>query len=394
MISKRISRIISESRHSFLRVGMIFTFASFTSCSFTQSDNSKTTKEEAVKEDTSFDAFNKNGKLDTLTEMSTLFEKDTTLSTVAISNIDQLQKALELNLNYLQKKGAGAASPQRSLYYTYKDLREVNQFLQTKNMDSIDVSQLRLEKIWGSDKMGNVQFTSYYIPVIEVRREKDSVFKHPIYKKPASNYLTRLSREQIDEKNMLSGKNLELAYAKNYFDVYSMQVQGSGYVEFEDGTRKLFSYGGKNYRSYYSIGRYMIDQEYISKEDISMQSIKAWFDEYPDSTSLLMKNASYVYFQESFKEPSGAAGVPLIDFVSIASDFRYLPKGAILLGQVPVLDSEGDFVKHEYRILIVHDTGGAIKGAGHVDLYAGVGQEAGEYAGRMKHYGRLWLILP
>ena len=101
-----------------------------------------------------------------------------------------------------------------------------------------------------------------------------------------------------------------------------------------------------------------------------------------------------MYFQESFKEPSGAAGVPLIDFVSIASDFRYLPKGAILLGEVPVLDSEGNFVRHEYRILMVHDTGGAIKGAGHVDLYAGVGTAAGEYAGRMKHFGRLWMILP
>ena len=84
----------------------------------------------------------------------------------------------------------------------------------------------------------------------------------------------------------------------------------------------------------------------------------------------------------------------MVDFVSIASDFKYLPKGALILGEVPVLDSIGDFVKHEYRILIVHDTGGAIKGAGHVDLYAGVGPLAGEYAGRMKHYGRLWLILP
>jgi membrane-bound lytic murein transglycosylase A len=84
----------------------------------------------------------------------------------------------------------------------------------------------------------------------------------------------------------------------------------------------------------------------------------------------------------------------LVDFVSIASDFKFLPKGAILLGQVPVLDEAGVFLKHEYRILMVHDTGGAIKGAGHVDLYAGVGDQAGEYAGLMKHFGRLWLILP
>ena len=362
-------------------------------CSYPQSRAEKTSKKTAVIAHRT-DDFKNDGKLDTLVEMSSLFETDTILDEILIANSANLKEALDRNLTYLQQKGSGAASPQLSLYFTYKDLRSINELLQKNLTNTLDVSTLRLEKIWGSDNMGNVQFTSYYIPVIDVRREKDSIFKYPIYKKPASNYLARLSREQIDEKNMLDGKNLELAYARDYFDVYSMQVQGSGYVQFEDGTQKLFSYGGKNYRSYYSIGRYMIEQEYITKEDISMQSIKTWFEEHPDSTSLLMKNTSYVYFQESFKEPSGAAGIPLIDFVSIASDFKYLPKGAILLGQVPVLDADGHFVKHEYRILMVHDTGGAIKGAGHVDLYAGVGDDAGEYAGRMKHFGRLWLILP
>ncbi|MDG1331374.1 MAG: murein transglycosylase A [Crocinitomicaceae bacterium] len=375
-----------------VRTLVICNFLLLSACSYPQGD----VHDESVStiDAAELTSFVDDGKFISISEMSSLFEKDTTLKEVVISNSEQLKKALRLNLEYLQKKGSGSASPQRSLYYNYKNLRTINELLQKNESDTLDVSNLQLQQIWGSDKMGNVQFTSYYIPVIEVRREKDSVFKYPIYKKPASSYLARLSREQIDEKNMLSGKNLELAYAKNYFDVFSMQVQGSGYVEFEGGDRKLFSYGGKNNRAYTSIGRYLIDQEHISKADISMQSIKAWFEENPDSTSILMKNASYVYFQESFKEPSGAAGVPLIDFVSIASDFRYLPKGSILLGQVPILDAKGVFVKHEYRILIVHDTGGAIKGAGHVDLYAGVGTDAGEYAGRMKHYGRLWLILP
>lgn len=337
--------------------------------------------------------FINNGKLDSIT-MSRIFEKDTTLSKVLISNTDHLSRALRLNMEFLQKKGSLAASSQKSLPYSYSDLRKINQHLQNVLSDSLDVSELKLQKIWGGDQKGNVQFTSYYIPIIEVSRAKDSVYKYPIYKKPNSSSLQGLSRMQIDVSNLLEGKNLEIAYAKNYFDVYSMQVQGSGYVKFEDGSEKLFSYGGKNNRSYFSIGKYLIEAGHIAKELISMQSIKSWFDSNPDSLNLLMKNASYVYFQESHKEPSGAAGVPLIDFVSIASDLSYLPKGAMLLGEVPVLDAEGNFVKHEYRILIVHDTGGAIKGAGRVDLYAGIGHAAGEYAGRMKHFGRLWLILP
>ncbi|PHR31975.1 MAG: murein transglycosylase A [Fluviicola sp.] len=338
--------------------------------------------------------YENNGKLDSLTVMSRVFEKDTVLTKVLIANTAQLSRALRVNMAYLNKKGSGQASRQNSLRYNYQQLRKVNQLLQTEESDSFDLTGLDLHKIWGEDKMGNVHFTSYYIPIIEVSNVKDSVYKYPIYKKPSSSYLQGLSRVQIDQQKLLSGKNLEIAYAKNYFDVFSMQVQGSGYVEFSDSTKKLFSYGGKNNKSYYSIGRYLIDAGHILKDEISMQSIKSWFDANPDSLSILMKNASYVYFRESYNEPSGAAGVPLVDFVSIASDFKYLPKGALILGEVPVLDSRGDFLRHEYRILIVHDTGGAIKGAGHVDLYAGVGPIAGEYAGRMKHYGRLWLILP
>ena len=338
--------------------------------------------------------FKNNGKQNDLIEMPQVFEKDSLRNKIAISNTANLSRALRLNMQYLQRRGSGQASPLKSLKYSYQHLREINQLLQSEESDSLDLTGLQLQRIWGEDKRGNVHFTSYYIPIIDVSQLKDSIYKYPIYKKPSSTYLQGLSRKQIDEKKMLKDKKLEIGYAKNYLDVYSMQVQGSGYVKFQDGTKTLFSYGGQNNKSYFSIGKYLTNTGYISKDKISMQSIKSWFDSNPDSLYLLMKNASYVYFRESDKEPSGAAGVSLVDFVSIACDFKYLPKGALLLGEVPVLDSTGKFLRHEYRILIVHDTGGAIKGAGHVDLYAGVGSLAGKYAGKMKHYGRLWLILP
>lgn len=361
--------------------------------SFTQSEDrtaSQTVNASVLRPSEEYD----NGKLDTVSKMLRVFERDTQLRMITIANAPQLEPALHLNLDYLRRKGTAIAYSQNGLRYAYSEIKKVNEALQLTNGDTLDISQFRLEKIWGGDQMGNVLFTSYYLPIVEVRREKDSVYKYPIYRKPTSSSLQGLSRMQIDEQGKLNGKNLEMAYAKNYFDIYSMQVQGSGYVQFDDGSRQLFSYGGKNNWSYVSIGKYLIEAGHISKADMSMQAIRSWFDTYPDSLSLLMKNASYVFFKESNAKPSGAAGVPLIDFVSIASDLNYLPKGAILLGEIPILDAEGVFMKHEYRILMVHDTGGAIKGAGRVDLYAGVGTDAGEYAGRMKHYGRLWVILP
>lgn len=338
--------------------------------------------------------FENNGKHTCSKKMMNVFEKDTALHKVSISNEAGLGTAFVSNMKHLNRKGSALASPLRGPKYNYESIRKVNQYLNNKNFDSLDVSSVELQKIWGEDSCGNVFFTSYYTPIIEVSLTQDSIYKFPIYKKPSSIYLQKLTRSQIDKKQMLKNKNLEIGYAKDYWDVYSMQVQGSGYVEFEDGTRKLCAYGGNNGKAYYSVGKYLTDLDYISKEDISMQSIRDWFDENPDSLDILMRNASYVYFKETSKQPRGAANVPLVDFVSVACDFNYLPKGALLLGEIPVLDGEGSFLDHEYRILMVHDTGGAIKGPGHVDLYAGVGPSAGKYAGLMKHYGRLWLILP
>ena len=46
------------------------------------------------------------------------------------------------------------------------------------------------------------------------------------------------------------------------------------------------------------------------------------------------------------------------------------------------------------RLLVAQDTGGAIKGPVRGDVFWGHGTDAEEVAGRMKHEGRLWVLLP
>ena len=46
------------------------------------------------------------------------------------------------------------------------------------------------------------------------------------------------------------------------------------------------------------------------------------------------------------------------------------------------------------RLLIALDTGGAIRGAVRGDIFWGAGPDAAEVAGRMKHEGRYYLLLP
>lgn len=46
---------------------------------------------------------------------------------------------------------------------------------------------------------------------------------------------------------------------------------------------------------------------------------------------------------------------------------------------------------HQLRLLIVLDTGGAVK-QNHLDLYHGMGYRAGIEAGHYKHFGRVWKL--
>ncbi|HEY7745450.1 MAG TPA: 3D domain-containing protein, partial [Desulfuromonadales bacterium] len=46
------------------------------------------------------------------------------------------------------------------------------------------------------------------------------------------------------------------------------------------------------------------------------------------------------------------------------------------------------------RLMVAQDTGGAIKGEVRADFFWGMGDAAGELAGRMKQQGRLWVLYP
>ena len=79
---------------------------------------------------------------------------------------------------------------------------------------------------------------------------------------------------------------------------------------------------------------------------------------------------------------------------SVAVDPRIIPLGSVLVAQVPVLNSQGRATKHIWRLLYAQDTGGAIKGTAHIDLYTGIGKAAAEAAQALHHYGQVWLLKP
>ena len=336
--------------------------------------------------------FVNNGKNHEAPLFSKLYQ-DTILTGIEISASAKLNDAIEGTERYLRsKKRTHRLSDDLKISdYQIKSTIAAIKNWQVKGGELSDF--VKMYQTDGEDGRGNVHFTGYYIPVLKVKKTKDEIFKYPLYKKPTNWKGKMPTREAIDLDNALKGKGLELCYSDNLLDIYIMQVQGSGMVEYPDGSKMLLSYGGKNGHSYNSLGKYLVAQGHVAADKISLDAIRKWTTENPDSlNSVLNYNPSYVFFRETKNKPSGAAGVPLITKHSVAVDKSLIPLGSVMLGEVPVLNDAGELIRHEYRLLFAHDVGGAIK-KGHIDFYSGVGLKGERVANALHHYGRVWVLL-
>ncbi len=276
--------------------------------------------------------------------------------------------------------------------------KTVRLLLEQQNSDKPDLSTtLEAIHLEGDDDKGSVYFTGYFTPVLKVSRVQTDEYKYPIYARPKNRTGKLPTRRQIDGEGILKGKGLEIAYTKNLLDIYFMQVQGSGIVEYPDGTNQILAFAGTNGRKYRSVGNYMIEKGYANEQNVSLKKIKQFFNEKPHLIDpLLYVNESYVFFSlvKYQKTPKGAGHVPLTTDYSIAVDKKFIPIGSCLLAKVPIIDNYNQIDHYEYRILIAQDVGGAIKGPGRVDLYTGVGDEGRRKASALHHYGSLWLLMP
>lgn len=249
----------------------------------------------------------------------------------------------------------------------------------------------------GEDGCGNTHFTAYFAPLIQVKSKPDAQYKYPVYRKPASWPQGKVpSRAAIDQQGALKGLGLEIGYAANLLDIYMLQVQGSGLAHFLDTGEKItFQFGGQNGLPYSSLGRLLVSKGHVPADQISLNAIRDFFAKQPElMPEYLSHNASYTFFDKVKAGPKGSLGTEVVPEVSIAVDPAFIPLGSVLLAEIPRLNAQGEFVGHTYRLLVAQDTGGAIKGPGHVDMFMGIGPQAQANASFLHHYGRLWLLVP
>jgi len=274
----------------------------------------------------------------------------------------------------------------------------------------------RLQDVTGDDE-GLI--TGYYVPDLRGSRNRTEAYPYPVYGRPddllvidlddvypdLGNYRLRgrLQGNRVvpywDRRGIDSGEGdlagNELFWVADPVELFFLHIQGSGQIVLPDGNRVMLNYADQNGHPYRSIGKLLLDRGFMTRSEMSMQNIQRWAMNNPDlAPDLLAENPSYVFFREldgRYQSPPGALGVPLTPERSIAVDPRRIPLGAPVYLSTTRPGNSGEPYQ---RLMVAQDTGGAIKGPVRADLFWGMGDAAGELAGRMKHPGRLWLLLP
>jgi membrane-bound lytic murein transglycosylase A len=206
------------------------------------------------------------------------------------------------------------------------------------------------------------------------------------------------SRDEIDSKGSLQQKGCELLWVSDRIDLFFLHIQGSGRVLLEEGTVLNVNYDCANGRPYRSIGRLLIEEGSISREEMSMQQIRTYLKNHPEEIERVFNyNQSYVFFRLVDQGPLGNIEVPLTPGRSVATDKRLFPKGALafIQSEKPFVDEDGTIRSWETfgRFVLNQDTGGAIRGPGRADLFWGSGPYAETAAGHMKHQGKLYFLV-
>lgn len=275
----------------------------------------------------------------------------------------------------------------------------------------------------------SVLVTGYYEIRLAGSRTFSPEYSHPVYRRPADllriplrpflsrDYTPQLpdllrarltremeavpyyTRRDIDRLGELRGQGLEICWIRDPYRLFFLHIQGSGIVQFEDGSELNLNYADTNGHPYRSIGRELIDRYGVDPDTLSMQGIYTFLSDNPQLADEIMDhNASYVFFRTVEKGPIGSLGRALTPTRSIATDSRLFPKGALafLETELPEFNSQGkpQTWKPWRGLVLNQDTGGAIRGPGRVDWFIGSDAASEQVAGHLKQPGRLFFLAP
>jgi membrane-bound lytic murein transglycosylase A len=264
------------------------------------------------------------------------------------------------------------------------------------------------------------RLTGYYEPIMAARRTRDAVYSEPIQARPADlleidmdafdpalrarAFVGRVEGNKIvpyPPRAQITADSAPVLAWGEPAEVLSLQVQGSGRLQFEDGTQIRASFAAHNGQRFGSNAQELIRRGHLTANGASLDALKAWFKTASpqESREVLNANPRTVFFKlqpitDPSAGPTGGQSIALEPNGSMAVDTSYHAYGVpiFVAADAPRVALTVD--KTIRRLMIAQDTGGAIKGPLRGDLYWGTGPEAGLRAGRINHDTRFWVLLP
>lgn len=236
--------------------------------------------------------------------------------------------------------------------------------------------------------------TAYFAPAYEARRRPNGEFSAPVRPKPADpRAYAGVERAAIEAQ----APDRALAWMRPE-ELFFLQIQGSGVLTFEDGTRMKALYAANNGLPFVGVANPMRDRGLLAANNTSGEAIRGWLAAHrgPEAQAIMALNPRYAFFNlaaDDGRQPVGAANVPLPSGRAIAVDPSFHSYGELhwIDAEAPIL--AGAFPAYR-RLVVALDTGGAIKGQVRADLYIGSGSEAGAEAGRVRHTLRMYRLIP
>jgi membrane-bound lytic murein transglycosylase A len=264
------------------------------------------------------------------------------------------------------------------------------------------------------------RLTGYYEPIMAARRTRDAVHSEPIQGRPADlleidmgafdpalrarSFVGRVEGNKIvpyPPRAQITADTAPVLAWGEPAEVLSLQVQGSGRLQFEDGSQVRASFAAHNGQRFGSNAQELIRRGHLTPTGASLDALKNWFKTASpeEAREVLNANPRTVFFRlqpitDSNVGPTGGQSIPLEPNGSMAVDTAYHAYGVpiFVAADAPRVAITVD--KTLRRLMIAQDTGGAIKGPLRGDLYWGTGPEAGLRAGRINHDTRFWVLLP
>jgi membrane-bound lytic murein transglycosylase A len=238
--------------------------------------------------------------------------------------------------------------------------------------------------------------TGYFVPEYEARESPYPPFTAPVLPKPTdlppggAPYLDRAAIEAEEPGPVLAWMRPE--------DLFFMQIQGSGVIDFPDGRRMKASFAASNNQPFTPIAAPLRERGALTAANTSGPGIRAWLSDHrgPEADAVMRLNRRYVFFTlapDDGLDPPGTAGLPLTPGRALAVDQSQHALGGLywIDADAPVLHGAAPAYR---RLAMALDTGGAIKGPARADLYLGRGDAAGVEAGHIRHTLRLYELVP